>query len=278
MFTLLDDDRSTLLLPAIGFGTYPLREEEGVRAITSALETGYRLLDTATNYQNEREVGEALRRSGVPREDVWITTKIPGRAHGREDALRTVQESLDALGVDQVDLVLVHWPNPSQGRYVEAFAALVEAREQGLTRTVGVSNFTADQLEELVRETGVTPVVNQIEVHPLFPQEEMVAADAGLGVLTQAWSPLGKRQPQYDSPAVTGPAERLGATPAQVILAWHLARGVMPLPKSATPGRQAENLAADRFELLPEEVAAITALGRPDGRLFGGDPMTHEEM
>lgn len=274
MFTL--NDGSTL--PAIGFGTYTLTGEDGTRAITSALEAGYRLLDTATSYGNESEVGEALRRSGLSRDQVWITTKIPGRAHERAAAIATVEESLDNLGVDRVDLVLVHWPNPSQGRYVEAFEALVECRERGLTRAVGVSNFTDRHLDEVINATGVVPVVNQIEVHPLFPQGQMVRANADRHVQTQSWSPLGKRQAQYRSPAVTAPADRLGATPAQVILAWHLARGLMPIPKSATPERQRDNLAADRLELTPQEVEAITALGRPDGRLFGGDPTTHEEL
>lgn len=274
MFTL-NDGRT---LPAIGFGTYQLQGEDGTGAIVSALEAGYRLLDTAVNYQNHAEVGEALRRSGLPREDVWVTTKIPGRAHERAKAVEAVERSLEELGVDRVDLVLVHWPNPSQGRYVEAFEALVECRERGLTGSVGVSNFTEQHLDDVITATGVAPVVNQIEVHPLFPQGQMVRANADRQVLTQSWSPLGKRQAQYHSPAVTGPAERLGATPAQVILAWHLARGLMPIPKSGTLQRQVDNLAADRLELLEEEVEAITALGRPDGRLFGGDPTTHEEL
>lgn len=274
MFTL-NDGRT---LPAIGFGTYQLQGEDGTGAIVSALEAGYRLLDTAVNYQNHAEVGEALRRSGLPREDVWVTTKIPGCAHERAKAVEAVERSLEELGVDRVDLVLVHWPNPSQGRYVEAFEALVECRERGLTGSVGVSNFTEQHLDDVITATGVAPVVNQIEVHPLFPQGQMVRANADRQVLTQSWSPLGKRQAQYHSPAVTGPAERLGATPAQVILAWHLARGLMPIPKSGTPQRQVDNLAADRLELLEEEVEAITALGRPDGRLFGGDPTTHEEL
>lgn len=274
MFTLNDG----LTLPAVGFGTSGLRDEAGTTAITSALEAGYRVLDTAVNYGNHAQVGEAVRRSGLPRDQVWITTKIPGRAHERRQAIEAVEDSLRELGVDHVDLVLVHWPNPSVGRYVEAFEALVECRERGLTRSVGVSNFTLEHLGEVSAATGVTPAVNQVEVHPAFPQEEMVAAHAERGILTQGWSPLGKRQAQYDAPAVMGPAQRLDVTPAQVILAWHLHRGVMPLPKSATPSRQRENLDVERIQLRPDEVDAITGLGRPDGRLFGGDPRTHEEM
>lgn len=265
-------------LPHIGFGTYLLDDEEGVTAMTSALEAGYRYLDTAVNYENEREVGEALRRSGIARDEVLVASKIPGRAHAREAAIATVEESLGRLGLDYLDIMLVHWPNPSQDRWLEAYQALLECRERGLVTHVGVSNYTTAHLHRLIEATGEAPVLNQIEVHPLFPQEEMVEVHRGLGVLTQAWSPLGKRQAQYDAPPVAGAARRLGVTPAQVVLRWHLERGVMPLPKSATPERQRTNLDVLGFSLTDEEVAAITALGRPDGRLFGGDPETHEEM
>ncbi|WP_299518417.1 aldo/keto reductase [uncultured Serinicoccus sp.] len=265
-------------LPHVGFGTYPLRGEEGVQAIVSALEAGYRYLDTAVNYENEREVGEALRRSGVPRAEVLVATKIPGRAHARGVAIETLEQSVERLGLEQVDVALVHWPNPSQGRYVEAVQALLECRDRGLVRWVGTSNYTRTHLQEVVDATGEAPVLNQVECHPLFPQADLLEAHQGLGVLTQAWSPLGKRQAQYDAEAVAGPAERLGVSPAQVILRWHLQRGVMPLPKSATPERQRANLDVLDLELTDQEVAAITALGRPDGRLFGGDPETHEEM
>ena len=265
-------------LPAIGFGTYPLRGEEGVTAVVSALETGYRLLDTAVNYENETEVGEALRRSGLPRDQVRVTSKIPGRHHAYDLAISSTKESLQRLGLDHLDLHLIHWPNPSQGRFVEAWRALVDLREQGLVTTIGVSNFTEAHLRTIIEETGVTPAVNQIEMHPLFPQEAMRAVHAELGIRTEAWSPMGKRQAQYDAPPVRDAAARLGVTPGQVILRWHVQLGSVPIPKSATPSRQAENLDVLGFELTADEVAAITALGRPDGRLFGGDPDTHEEM
>lgn len=270
--------RDGTTLPHVGFGTYPLRGEEAVTAITSALEAGYRYLDSAVNYENEREVGEALRRSGIERDEVMVATKIPGRSHERHRALETVQASLHLMGLDHLDVVLVHWPNPSQGRYVEAVEGLLDCRERGLVRHVGTSNYTVEHLREVVSATGETPVLNQVECHPLFPQEDLLEVHRELGILTQAWSPLGKRQAPYDDPAVAGAAGRAGVTPAQVILRWHLERGVMPLPKSATPERQAANLDVQGFTLTQDEVAAITALGRPDGRLFGGDPMTHEEM
>ena len=186
--------------------------------------------------------------------------------------------SLERLGLDYLDLHLIHWPNPSVGKYVEAWRALVDLREQGLVRSIGVSNFTAEHLDRIIAETGVTPAVNQIELHPYFPQEEMRAVNEERGIRTESWSPLGKRQAPFAEPAVAAAAERLGVTPGQVILRWQVQLGSIPIPKSATPERQRQNLDVFGFELTDDEVAAITALGRPDGRLFGGDPDTHEEM
>lgn len=270
------NDGSTL--PAIGLGTYQLTGDAGVAAMVHGLELGYRLLDTAVNYGNEREVGEALRRSGVPRQDVRITSKIPGRHHGHDDAIASTHASLERLGVDYLDLHLIHWPNPSVGKYVEAWQALVDLRDQGLVRSIGVSNFTRQHLERIIAETDVTPAVNQIELHPYFPQKQMRRVHDELGILTESWSPLGKRQAPYDETAVRSAAERHGVTPAQVILRWHHQLGALPIPKSGDRGRQAENLDVFGFELSDDEVAAITALGRPSGRLFGGDPDVHEEM
>ena len=266
------------VLPAVGFGTYPLRGQDGIDAIVSALRVGYRLLDTAVNYGNEEEVGEAIRRSGVPRDEVLVTSKIPGRHHGYDDAIRSTKESLHRLGLDYLDLHLIHWPNPRVGKYVEAWRALVDLRKQGLVRSIGVSNFTEEHLNRIMEATGVTPAVNQIELHPYLPQAEMRAVHERLGIRTEAWSPMGKRQAPFGEPPVADAARRHGVTPGQVILRWHLELGNLPIPKSATPERQRQNLDLDGFELPDDEVAAITALGRPDGRLFGGDPDTHEEM
>ncbi|RNI20755.1 aldo/keto reductase [Flexivirga caeni] len=265
-------------LPAIGFGTYPLRDDDGTAAIRSALDSGYRLLDTAVNYENEPEVGEAIRRSGVPRDQVLIQTKIPGRHHAYDEALASIRASLTVLGVDHTDLHLIHWPNPSVDRYVEAWRALVTAQQEGLVTTIGVSNFTERQLHRVIDATGVTPAVNQLEMHPYFPQVEMRKVNAQLGIRTQAWSPLGKRQAPFHELPVAAAAAAHGVTPGQVILRWHHQLGSVPLPKSATPQRQRDNLDIFGFELTAAEVDAITALGRPDGRLFGGDPDTHEEM
>lgn len=265
-------------LPKIGFGTYPLRGENGIAAMTSALEVGYRLLDSAVNYRNEYEVGEALRRSGLPRDEVQIATKVPGRDHGRGKAIASIEASLEVMGLDRLDLVLIHWPNPSQGKYVRTWEGLVEAREQGLVRSIGVSNFTEPLLQEIIDATGVIPAVNQIELHPRFPQVDMRAVHARLGIQTSSWSPLGKRDAAYDEAPVADAAKAHGVTPAQVILRWQLQIGSLPLPKSANPERQRTNLDVFGFELTDAEVEAITGLGKPDGRLFGGDPRTHEEM
>jgi 2,5-diketo-D-gluconate reductase A len=265
-------------IPAIGFGTYPLTGTEGVAAIRSAIEVGYRLLDTAVNYGNEAEVGEAIRQSGIPRSELVVASKIPGRDQAYADAVRSVHGSLERLGLDYLDLHLIHWPNPSRDLYPEAWRALVDLREQGLVRSVGVSNFTLAHLDRIIAETGVVPAVNQIELHPSFPQVEMRATNTRLGIRTESWSPLGKRRARFTEPAVADVAARLGVTPGQVILRWQVQLGAVPIPKSATPARQRQNLDVFGFELTEAEVAGITGLGRADGRLFGGDPDTHEEM
>ena len=265
-------------LPAIGFGTYPMKGQECVESVHSALEAGYRLIDTAVNYGNEVEVGEAIRSSGVPRDEIIVTTKLPGRHHAYDDALASIRGSAERMGLDRIDLHLVHWPNPSVGKYAEAFRALVDLREEGLVRSVGVSNFTEKHLETVIKETGVTPVVNQIELHPYFPQPEMRAVHERLGIRTESWSPLGKRQAPFTEPPVASAAEKHGVTPGQVILRWQVQLGSVPIPKSSSPERQQANLDVFGFELSDDEVDAITALGRRDGRLFGGDPDRHEEM
>ncbi len=265
-------------LPAIGLGTYSLDDAKGVEAIASALDAGYRLLDTAVNYGNEETVGAAIRRSGLPRDEVRVTSKIPGRHHGYDDAITSTKESLQRLGLDHLDLHLIHWPNPSVGKYLEAWQALVDLQRQGLVRSIGVSNFTEEHLDAAIAATGVTPAVNQIELHPYFPQEHMRSVNAARGIVTESWSPMGKRQAPFGEPPIVAAAEAHGVTPGQVILRWHVQLGALPIPKSATPQRQRENIDVFGFELSADEMASITALGRPDGRLFGGDPDTHEEM
>ena len=265
-------------LPAVGFGTTGLQGADGLEAILTAVDNGYRLIDTAVNYGNEMTVGEAIRRSGVPRPEFRVTSKLPGRHHAYDDAIVSTHESLGRLGLEHIDLHLIHWPNPSRDLYVDTWRALVDLREQGLVRSIGVSNFTAEHLDRIIDETGVAPSVNQIEVHPLFPQVEMRRANEERGVITESWSPLGKRQAPLDEAPVRAAAEAHGVTPGQVILRWQVQQGNLPIPKSATPSRQRENLDVFGFELDDAEMDAITALGQSDGRLFGGDPDSHEEM
>ena len=265
-------------LPRVGFGTYPLRHEAGVSAMVRALDNGYRLIDSAVNYENEVDVGDAVCSSGLPREEIQVTTKVPGRFHAHEEAVRSVEDSLRRMRLDVLDLVLIHWPNPSRGLYVEAWEALVECRERGLVRSIGVSNFTEEHLGRIIDATGVTPAVNQVEIHPRFPQEELVAAHERLGIVTQSWSPLGKGSVDLDAEPIAAAAAAHGVSAGQVVLRWHVQRGLLPLPKSESTERQRENLDLFGFALSEAEMAALTAMGVADGRRFDGDPDTHEEM
>ncbi len=269
-------------LPAIGFGTYPLKGDEGYQAVISALDNGYRLLDTAVNYENETDVGRAatdwLVANGVDRDELTIQTKLPGRHHDYRLAIASVEESLERLGMQRIDVLMIHWPNPITNKYRDAWRAMVDLQASGVVRSVAVSNFTAEHLAHIIDDTGVTPALNQIELHPYFVQGPMRAEHERRGILTQSWSPLGKHQAPFEEPAVADAAAELGVTPAQVILRWQVQLGNVPLPKSATPERQVANLDVFGFELSDEQMAAISALDREDGRLFGGDPNTHEEM
>ncbi|ROR82217.1 Aldo/keto reductase [Plantibacter flavus] len=265
-------------VPAIGFGTYPLRGREGTDATLSAIDAGYRLLDTAVNYRNEDAVGAAVRETGVPRDELVVATKLPGRDHGFEETITSCRGSLASLGLDHIDLYLIHWPNPSVGRFVESWKAMIQLQREGLVRSIGVSNFTEEFLTRLADETGVLPAVNQVELHPYFPQEELLAFHREHGIVTEAWSPLGKAQAPFAEEPVAAAATAHDVSPAQVVLRWHHQRGVLPIPKSASPERQRTNIDVFGFELSDTEVRAITALGRTDGRLFDGDPNTHEEM
>lgn len=268
----------TCALPAIGFGTYTLHGFAGADVIKTGLDTGYRLLDTAVNYDNEGSVGAALRNSGVARDDVMIASKLPGRFHSERKSQLAIEESLMRMGLDYLDLYLIHWPLPEHDRYVDAWAGLIAARERGLVRHIGVSNFLAEHLERLVNETGVLPEVNQIEIHPYFPQNEVLADHDTKGILTQAWSPLGRGSSLLIDPVVTKIASKHANTPAQVVLRWHIQRGVVPIPKASTAERQAENFDVFDFELDADDMAQMASLARDDGRLWGGDPRTYVEM
>ncbi|HCS62413.1 MAG TPA: aldo/keto reductase [Microbacterium sp.] len=264
-------------LPAIGLGTYRLNGEEGAAAIATAIDAGYRLVDSAFNYENEGTVGRGVADAATDRSEVIVTTKLPGRHHASPNARTSIEESRFRLGVEITDLHLIHWPNPSQDEYVQAWAALVDARERGIVRQIGVSNFLPEHLERLKRETGELPVVNQIEVHPYFPQSEQLAYHREHGIITEAWSPIGRARALLDEPVINEVAAAHDISPAQTVLAWHVARESVAIPKASSLEHQQANLAAAAVVLDAAEVEAITALGRADGRLFDADPRTHEE-
>lgn len=265
-------------LPAIGLGTYRLNGDEGADAVAAALQGGYRLVDSAFNYENEGAVGAGIAASGIERSEIIVTTKLAGRHHASEKARHSIEESRLRLGVDATDLHLIHWPNPSEDLYVEAWQALVDAQQRGTVRQIGVSNFLPEHLQRIESETGERPVVNQIEVHPYFPQVEALALHAERGILTEAWSPLGRGKELLAEPVIIEIATAHDISAAQAVLAWHVARGTVSIPKASSTEHQQSNLAAAAVVLDAAEVEAITALGRPDGRLFGADPATHEEM
>ncbi|MCI1642385.1 MAG: aldo/keto reductase [Actinomyces sp.] len=265
-------------LPAIALGTYKLRGAQGVDAIVSGIRAGYRLLDSAFNYDNEGALGEAVRRAGVPREELRLTSKLPGRYQEHDLAVAAVRESLYRAGLDYWDLYLIHWPLPRVDRYVEAFQALVESQKEGLIRSVGVSNFLPEHLRRVIDEVGVVPAVNQIQLLPTFPQTDRLRLHEELGIRTESWSPLGRGNAVASDPVVVSVAAAHGVTPVQAILRWHTQLGTIPLPKSSHPQRQRENLDVFGFELSEDEMAAITALGRPDGRALDLDPAVHEEF
>ncbi|AHB09351.1 2,5-diketo-D-gluconic acid reductase B [Zymomonas mobilis subsp. mobilis str. CP4 = NRRL B-14023] len=265
-------------LPAVGFGTYKLNGSAGVSDIVSAIKVGYRLLDSAFNYENEGAVGEAVREAGIARDKLRIVSKLPGRHHHFEEAIATVEESLYRAQLDYYDLYLIHWPNPSKDLYVEAWQALIEARKKGLIRSIGVCNFLPEHLERLIKETGVTPVVNQVELHPYFPQEEQRAWDKAHGIVTESWSPLGRASKLLQDDTIKKIADRLGKSIPQIILRWHVQLGAIPIPKASSKERQIENLSLFDFELSPQDVEIIATLARPDGRLADQDPARYEEF
>ncbi len=266
------------LLPMIGLGTYLVRGGQGVDQILSAIQDGYRLIDTSTNYDSEGVVGEAIRRSGIPRSEFIVTSKLPGKYHHYQDAMMMIQESIFRMGIDYLDLYLIHWPLPKRDHYVEAWKALVDAQKLGLICSIGVSNFLPEHLDRIINETGVTPAVNQIEVHPYWVQEDMLAANKSRGIVSEAWSPLGRGSAALKEDAIKSLADKYGKNTGQIILRWHTQRGIIPLPKSSSLTHQRSNIDIFDFSLTSSEIDQINALNRPDGRVDGQDPNTYEEF
>lgn len=256
-------------IPQLGLGVFQVPEDTTQALVEDALAAGYRHIDTAAGYYNEEGVGAAVAACGLPREDLFVTTKLRNGDQGYEKTLRAFEDSRAALGLDVVDLFLIHWPVPSLGLYVETWRAFEKLYADGAVRAIGVSNFLPDHLDRLVAESEIVPTVNQVEVHPTFQQADVHASTLGHGVAIEAYSPLG-RGADLESQAVTAIAERLGATPAQVILRWHLDAGRIVIPKSVTPERYRANLAAVNLELTDADRTAIDALEA--GNRLGADP------
>jgi diketogulonate reductase-like aldo/keto reductase len=262
-------------LPAIGFGTYPLRGKSAETSVVDALDVGYLLIDTAVNYGNEAEVGRAVAGVYERADPIVVTTKIPGRDHGYDATMRSAEQSLDRLG--RIDLYLIHWPMPRLRLFVDTWKAMVELQAQGRVRSIGVSNFTERHLTEIIDATGVVPAVNQVELHPELPQTALRRFHAEHEIVTESWSPLGEAR-TFTAPAVVEPSRKYDKTPAQIVLRWHVQLGAVPLPKSGRATRRRENADVFDFSLTDSEMFTITALGDSGGRLWGGDPDTNEEL
>jgi 2,5-diketo-D-gluconate reductase A len=259
-------------LPQLGFGVFQVGDAEAVHAVGTALQEGYRSIDSAAGYHNERGVGEAIARSGLPRGDVFVTTKLTNTAHGFDRAMRAFDGSLDLLGLDYVDLYLIHWPRPQHDLYVETWRALEKIYADGRAKAIGVSNFQIPHLRRLFDETDIVPTVNQIELHPYLIQADLRAFHAEHGIVTEAWSPLAKGGDLLADPVVSSIAEKYARTPAQIVLRWHVQLGNMVIPKSVTPARIRENIDVFDFELAPDDVDAVTDLNT--GHRTGPNPDT----
>ncbi|MBQ0825647.1 aldo/keto reductase [Streptomyces sp. RG38] len=257
-------------MPQLGFGVWQVPDDEAERAVATALEAGYRSIDTAAIYGNEEGTGRAVAASGVAREDLFITTKVWNSDQGYDSTLRAFDSSLEKLGLDHVDLYLIHWPVPALDRHVDTYKAFEKLHADGRVRAIGVSNFLPEHLERLIGETSVVPAVNQIELHPQLQQGAARAFHEERGIATEAWSPLGSGKGLLEVPAIVAIARKHDRTPAQVVLRWHLQVGNVVIPKSVTPSRIAENIAVFDFELDAEDLAAVSALD--EGRRLGPDP------
>ena len=260
-------------IPSLGLGLWQIPQDDTAGIVAAGIELGYRLIDGAYVYANEAGMGEGLRRAAVPREELFLTSKIWNSDQGRDAARRAIEASLSRIGVDYLDLMLIHWPCPRKDLYVETWETMIEARDAGLVRSIGVSNFEAVHLDRLIEATGVTPALNQIEVNPRMQQAGMRTASAARSILTQSWTPLGQGA-SFDAPVVAAICARSGKSPAQVILRWHLQLGVSVIPRSTKRGHLAANLQLFDFELTAKEMEALSEL--EEGTRTGPDPMQFE--
>jgi 2,5-diketo-D-gluconate reductase A len=262
-------------MPQLGLGTWPMSADEAERAVPTAIEAGYRLVDTAYAYGNETGVGAGLRATGVPRAELFVETKLNAEWHGVREVREAFTDSTRKLGVEYLDLQLIHWPNPRQDRYVDAWRGLCRLLDEGLVRAIGVSNFKPAHLERLLDATGVAPAVNQIELNPYVPRLRARAFHERHGIVTQSYSPLDKGGELLREPVVVQAAERLGRTPAQVVLRWHVQQGLAVAVKSSDPERQAQNLAVFDFSLSDEDMTAFAALDRGEAAATDSDTFGH---
>ena len=257
-------------IPQLGFGVWQVPAETTAAVVGEAIRTGYLSIDTAEGYQNERGVGDAVRNSGLPRRALYVTSKLRNGGHHRDDALKAFDQTMEALQLEVLDLFLIHWPLPRQDRYVEAWKALIEMQQSGRVKSIGVSNFNPDHLERIIGETGVTPVVNQIELHPGFQQRAVRDFHKRHNIQIESWSPLGQGK-SINDPVIAAIGNKYGKTPAQVVIRWHLDEGLVVIPKSVTPARIAENFDVFDFKLDADDLARIAGLDHQRGRL-GSDP------
>jgi 2,5-diketo-D-gluconate reductase A len=247
-------------MPTIGFGTWPITDREAAGMVQAAIEAGYRLIDTAEMYRNEKGVGRGIRASRVDRSEIFVTTKLTERWHGFDEAQQAFENSARRLGMDYIDLFLIHWPNPGMNRYVDAWRGIIELLGQGKARSIGVSNFKPAHLQRLLEETGVAPHVNQIELNPWVPRVVEREFHAAHGIVTESWAPIGKGGGLLRDPSITGIATERGRTPAQIAIRWHLQLGLVPIPKTSQRRRLAENLDVFDFTLTEDEMNRLSSI------------------
>lgn len=266
-------------LPEIGFGTYKLNGFAGTQSILSAVDAGYRLFDTAFNYQNEGTVGQAIQQSHVNRDELIITSKLPGKYYSSyQDSIDLIQESLYRSKLDYFDLYLLHWPNPIDDHYLEAWHTLIQAQKFGLVKSIGVCNFLPEHIERLKKETNILPVVNQVELHPYFNQQELREYNNTQNILTQAWSPLGRASTILKDPVLVELAKKYHKNIGQLVLKWEISLGVLPIPKASSYARQKGNLDLFDFEISSSDMQRINDLTKPDGRTNNQDPAVYQEF